>query len=241
MNNLDYKKLEDSSESRIQFDSDGERSLSLNLDERVVNLNTSTTGASNTAVGIDILNTNESGIAEWDINFGIMDQQFIGVDISWAGTDLSIENELNEQRLEEFNNKHKVTFLNLVMEDSLESGMISPADRLVKQLMRENSTVAKEWLNRLFINNFKDENVCLGILSVLSVLSGLDYNVVYPQGQTIAIAALAHTNAEVREFAICAFEYWESKDAIPILAELHCAENWLNDYKSSVVDYLKDL
>lgn len=156
-----------------------------------------------------------------------------------AASDISLENRLNRQRMDRFRTKFSVRFLQLLREQDFEYGIDTPADAFLRKCYAENESVSKEWLNQLFVENFNDVTVVLG---VLRVLSHFEYMEVAPQGLTMALAALTHSNAEVRECGIRACENWGTLECLSVLKKVHCSESWLNDYlKLVIVDLEEEL
>jgi hypothetical protein len=129
-----------------------------------------------------------------------------------AASDSSIENRLNAQRMKRF----RADF----------------SSRLLQLL-----AISKEWINYLFVENFNDQTVLMGILRVLS---HFDYQEVVPQGPTVALAALANASAEVRECGIRAFENWGSLHSLKVLENVNCEEKWLDDYLKQVIADLQE-
>ena len=51
----------------------------------------------------------------------------------------------------------------------------------------------------------------------------------------MALALLQHRSASVREFAIKAFENWNSKQSLMFLRNIKCDQQWLQDYLEEVI------
>jgi hypothetical protein len=154
-----------------------------------------------------------------------------------ASGDSSIENRLNAQRLKRFRTDFSSKFLQLLREQDFEYGVDTPADELVRKCFHENEAISKEWINNLFVQNFSDQTVLMGILRVLS---HFNYQEVAPQGPTIALAALVNASAEVRECGIRAFENWSSLHSLKVLENVKCEEKWLDDYLKQVIADLRE-
>lgn len=147
------------------------------------------------------------------------------------------EKRLNAIRMQRFRNKFSARFLQLLREQDFEYGLVSPADELVQKCLNENEFIAKQWLNELFLQNYADPVVVIGILRVLS---HFEYHEVTPQGPTMALAALANSSAEVRECGIRVCENWNTLETLKILMTVQCTEKWLNDYLQQVIAALKE-
>lgn len=154
-----------------------------------------------------------------------------------AASDISLENSLNRQRMDRFRAEFSAKLLKLLREQDFEYGVDTPADELVRKSFSENISIAKEWLNQLFVENYDDQTVLMGILRVLS---HFEYQEVAPQGPTMALAALSNVSAEVRECGIRAFENWSTLESLEVLKNVTCEEEWLNDYLQQVIAELKE-
>ena len=146
------------------------------------------------------------------------------------------EGKANQLRLRQFNIQYKDDFLRIICEQDFEYGLSSQADLFIAQLLNINASVTKEWLNSLFIENFRNSRIILGLLQVVSHLEYIDAN---PEGPTMALAALSHSDPEVRECAIRAFENWESADSLNVLRGVKYSEEWLQEYAEKVIVYLE--
>lgn len=156
-----------------------------------------------------------------------------------SSTDNSVENNLNYKRIQTLNVELSKKLLHLLREQEFEYGFNSPADEMVQKCLKENQVVTKQWLNQLFISNFSDPTVTVGLLRVIS---HLDYEQIAPQGPTMALAALSNRNSEIQECGIRAFENWVHPESLRILKEVHCHESWLEDYlKQVIVDLTSEL
>ncbi len=149
----------------------------------------------------------------------------------------SDENYTNNKRLTEFRNNFSSELLRLIREQDFEYGIDSPADALVRECIQKNSSITKEWLNELFTENYNDTTIITGIMRVISHFS---YDLMAPQGITMALAALPHSNQGVREVGIRALENWGTFECLNILESLKFEEEWLSEYVAQVIIDLKD-
>jgi hypothetical protein len=152
-----------------------------------------------------------------------------------SATEPSVENRLNEERLaylRQFSSQVVALARNCIFEFGCESEL----DLFLRESLARNAMATREWLNQVFNDHFHDVSVIVGILRAIA---HLEYQEVFPAGPTMAVAALAHDDVEVRECGIRAFENWESPDALVILESLRCEEPWLQDYLELVIADLK--
>lgn len=129
------------------------------------------------------------------------------------------------------------TLLQLINEEIFEFGMENAADNFVQENLRDNPVFTKEWLNSMFLKYFADIEVTTGLLRIISHIR---YTDIYPTGPTMALAALNHENAELREYGIRAFENWSDRDSLEYLKTIKCDEDWLQTYLEQVISDLEE-
>lgn len=144
--------------------------------------------------------------------------------------------------IDEFSAKEKNNFISqfkrLIDESDFEYGFSSPAEKYIRESLKNFGPFAREWINEIFIKNLDNEYITS---SILKVLMHLDYSDLEPQGITMLLAALNHKSATVREDVIRTFENWENPDYISILKSISCKESWLQTMLSEVIKYLESL
>jgi hypothetical protein len=149
---------------------------------------------------------------------------------------VSFENKLNDNRLREFKQKFSRQFISYILEDDFEYGMESKAHILVKEQMKINAAVTKDWLNSIYVDNFENSEIQIGILRVIS---RLEREEIYPIGYTMATASLNHKDEVVQETAIRAFESWGGKESLTILENVSISSKWVAEYLNEVISDLK--
>jgi len=145
------------------------------------------------------------------------------------------ENYINEKRLLRLQSQFTPRLVNLILESEFEYGIDSQVDVFIRNQMKENALAAKHWINDIFVSNFQNPVILVGILHIISRLS---YYEVFPEGQLMAAAALVHSNVEVQECGVRAFESWATLESLTILNNVRVATPWLQEYIKEVV---KDL
>ena len=123
-------------------------------------------------------------------------------------------------------------FLQVIQDSEFEFGFSTPADEYVRQALSTCGAFAREWINDLFVQNFKDPFLTSAILRVIA---HFDYSQMYPQGMTMALASTVHIDAAVRECGIRCFENWESSGCLTMLRSLSFSEDWLQHYLTRVI------
>lgn len=127
-------------------------------------------------------------------------------------------------------------FTRVLIDSEYEFGSSNSADRFVKHSIQKIGPFAREWINEIFINNYDKPEL---ISRILRVIAHFSYTEMYPQGVTMAAAALSHRDIEVFECAVRCFENWEQPKNAKILESIIRPEQWLNDYIQNVVSSLK--
>ncbi len=127
-------------------------------------------------------------------------------------------------------------FLNLLSVVDFEYGFTTAADDFVKDALSRYGTFAREWINILFMENFDNQKTTS---SILRVLAHLDYDEIYPQGVTMATAAINNRDIEVQECAIRCFESWENVGSVRVLRQANIQESWLEEYRQAVISDLE--
>lgn len=148
----------------------------------------------------------------------------------------SFENQQNLSRLKEYETKFSDIIIQLIVNSNFEYGFDTPLDIFLKERLAENSSVTKEWLNLIFINNFSNVPIITGILRTIA---HFNYSELSPNGVSMSIAALSHENSEVKECAIRTFENWVNPESLKILKSVKIHEAWLNDYLQQVISDLE--
>jgi hypothetical protein len=134
--------------------------------------------------------------------------------------------------------KQYIRLKTMLQEENAESGITNPSEKIVESLYSENKRKANILLNELFLKNFYAPHIIVGILHIIS---HFDYDLVSPEGPTMAIAALTHKDVEVREYGVKCFENWQHKDGIRILEHIKADERWLQHYINLVIRDLENL
>jgi hypothetical protein len=130
------------------------------------------------------------------------------------------------------------SFEQMIHDSEFEFGFSSPADKFVLDALYNYGSFAREWINDLFLCRFNDPFV---LSAILRVIAHFDYQQMYPQGITMAVAATVHADAEVRECGVRCFESWEAPECLNILKNLSFPENWLSEYLADVITELEGI
>lgn len=149
----------------------------------------------------------------------------------------SVENQLNSTRENVLREKLTLTLINTILEENFEFGYVSNSEKIIREQFKINALATRNWLSELFINHFNDITILIGLLRIIG---RFEENIIFPQGHTIALAALNHKNDEIKELGIRAFENWSSENSIKVLKNIEISPQWLCDYKNQVIAELEE-
>ena len=126
----------------------------------------------------------------------------------------------------------KKEFTELARSEEFEYGMVSQSEKYLLKFMENKSIFIGHIINKIFLDEISDKKV---IISLLNAISSIDYKLIHPFGQTIAIAALSNESTEIKEAGIRAYETWGHKESIEILRYICCGIDWLDEYRKNVI------
>ncbi len=128
--------------------------------------------------------------------------------------------------------------LRIIKETPFEYGISSDIDLFIHELISANCAATMFWLNNVFLENYHNPIIIVGLLRIIA---RLNYDDIAPIGLTMALAAIPHKNTRVQECAIRAIEAWADVSSLPILMALKVQIPWLQDYINKVIIYLQKI
>lgn len=134
--------------------------------------------------------------------------------------------------------KCRSRFVEIAKREEVEYGLIAASEILLKEYFELYGHSFGDIVQHIYMMELGKGKV---ILSLLKYLSSKGYMDVYPYGQMVAMAALAHENIEVREAGIRSFEAWEHVNGKTVLSSLEVHPKWLDDYRKEVLQQLESL
>ena len=150
----------------------------------------------------------------------------------------SLENRLNSIR-EDYLDKHVTEELvSLFKEENFEFGYISKSEVLISKQLSINISATKNWLNKIFVENFDKAFIVIGILRILG---RFEERLIFPQGLTMALSATVHKEPEVQELGIRAFENWGTEKSLKVLCSINIATPWIKNYIDQVIADLQQV
>lgn len=167
-----------------------------------------------------------------EANDAITVQDNLQIDIS-----SSIENRINSSREISLRNQFTTNLIDTIREENFEFGYISRSENIIKEQLEINSLATRNWLNEIFITHYNDEAILIGLLRIIG---RFEEGIIFPQGQTLALAALIHENDEIKELGIRAFENWSSQNSVNVLKKIDISQQWLNTYKEQIIIDLEE-
>lgn len=145
------------------------------------------------------------------------------------------ENEILADRLQELK-KQTPLFLSLLKFEDFDFGYKSQSIILIEEQLKINRVATATWINELYIRNFSDDQIIIGILRLFEYFPEEAF---YPQSYTIAIGSLLHKNDEIKELGLRIFENWPSIETYNILTTIETNVKWLDNYKNKIILDLK--
>lgn len=127
-------------------------------------------------------------------------------------------------------------FLSLIENDNFEFGYRTNAEKFLEERLLEDPLKTKEWLNTVFNLNFGSTDF---MVKILHIMGGIEYELINPQGTTMAVMATRNPDEEVKELGIRVFENWGNTDALHVLKSIKCEESWLQEYLDEVIQDLE--
>jgi len=149
----------------------------------------------------------------------------------------TLKKQPDQELLIQLGKKFTEKLTSLILHEDFEYGIDTKADVFVRKYMALNAFTTRDWLGRIYIDNASNIPILIGLLRIVA---RLDYQEIKPIGQLIAISALSHSNIEVQECGVRAFESWEAIDSLDILENLKVSTKWLQEYINGVVSDLRE-
>lgn len=149
----------------------------------------------------------------------------------------SIENGLNINRENVLRNEFSKLLIQTIRDEDFDFGYISESEVIIGKQLEINALATRNWLNEIFVSYFDDDVVIIGILRILG---RFEEEYIFPQGLTMALAALNHKTTEIKELGIRAFENWSSPNSLKILKNIKTDISWLDNYIEQVVTDLNE-
>lgn len=118
---------------------------------------------------------------------------------------------------EVFESKYKDKFEKIIKNTHFVQGEDNFATLMFSDLLREDKYGALSLINRYFVDNFEDAELCVKILTMLNDYS---YEELSPFSQTLAIASLTNKHSRVISAALNLFGHWGNKKALELIQKI---------------------
>lgn len=124
-----------------------------------------------------------------------------------------------------FEDKYKDSFFRIIQSTVFEPGEDNAATIEFSILIKENKDAALKLISGYFVDSFKDERMCVKLLSLLNDYS---YYELYPYSQTIALSSLSHKSSRVKSAAFNMFAHWGNRESLELLNSVEPpSEPWI--------------
>jgi len=141
----------------------------------------------------------------------------------------------SEEQIKRAQSEFEQLFIRSIAHSDFDLGYSSEAEQLLLSLLERCGPYVREWINHLFLQLLDKPN---DATAMLRIISHLDYDSIYPQGTTMAVAAMMHADPLVQEAAVRCFENWQDQSCVTILQSLNIREDWLKSYVEEVIQDL---
>lgn len=124
-----------------------------------------------------------------------------------------------------FEDKYKDSFFRIIQSTVFEPGEDNAATIEFSSLIKENKDAALKLISSYFVDSFKDERMCVKLLTLLNDYS---YHELYPYSQTIALSSLSHKSSRVKSAAFNMFAHWGNRESLELLNSVEPpSEPWI--------------
>ena len=139
------------------------------------------------------------------------------------------------------NENDKYVLSAMLEEEVCETGIQNPSEVYFRDMLQKNRLEALNTLCVIFFSNFSTDTKKINIaISILHLISHLDYDQVHPNGQLMALTAIAHRDREMAEYGIKCYENWGNIEGVDKLKAVHFSTQWLQDYANQVIEDLNE-
>lgn len=113
--------------------------------------------------------------------------------------------------------------------NQLEQFVIDLFDKVPMRTCTYLSKLQQDYLNDLDVQE-----------TILHILSHIDYERVYPLGQSIvtSIQGTHSQNVIIQDRVIRCFEHWANSEGIQCLSKIVCSTKWLEEYRLQTIEFL---
>ena len=135
--------------------------------------------------------------------------------------------------------KKQKMILSLLKSDDYVEGEITKTQLYFESISKENLYVFREVFQRTWLELFRKKNA-YALRKFICIASCLEYEQLGDKADAIIIAASVHEDKFVNEASLRAAEAWGEPELVLYLENIRdFSIKWLNDYKTTVIDYLR--
>lgn len=128
-------------------------------------------------------------------------------------------------------------FINLLLHTNFEDGIYNEASDYVQNVLRCNESVTCNWINHVFDEYRDDEDVTIGILSIIALLN-ID-SMYLSSLMNILSTAYNSDSPELQVAAIKVMENLRNDSCLRILQGKQSEYSWIKHYANNVITELK--
>ncbi|WP_373777443.1 hypothetical protein [Glaesserella sp.] len=155
----------------------------------------------------------------------------------FTSSDVPIEFLSNENFKNELISKFQSKFINFMMFEEVVEDYYNSIELELLNYFDRNSYVTGQWFSKLFTDFINKPRMLVNLLKILAKLK----HDTLPNTHICIAALLSNKDMEVKDFAIRVFESWGDSKSLKILENTaEISPKWLEDYKQSVIEDLKE-
>jgi len=146
-------------------------------------------------------------------------------------------NEENRKFVDYIETKVQPIFYSLINTDDLDVDMQTPSEKILRELLSKNFSATITWFNNFFVSVYNSDKV---LINILKILGNLEESLVKQFAIVIALSGFSHSNIEIREMSLRAFENWGSIDSLTTLKKQSLSPPWLEEYRVEVIRNIEE-
>ncbi|MGY8868869.1 MAG: hypothetical protein ACKVJE_00390 [Pseudomonadales bacterium] len=137
--------------------------------------------------------------------------------------------------------KYSKDLIRLIKFDEYIEGEVSKTGLFLESLYKQNQAVFRDCFQKAWLELYTHKNPEL-IATFINIASTLDYEWLEDSADALILAAYNHKDTYVNDSTLRAIESWEQPKHLDYLEQMRpIGIDWLDDYKQSVLQYLRNL
>jgi len=137
-------------------------------------------------------------------------------------------------------NECSQTIIDFVLSEEYVEGQISKTQLYIESIYCQDKSLLRDSFQKSWLAIYSRGEYA--VYTFISIASSIEYEFLEDRADTLIFAGYAHASEMVNEATIRAIESWEQPSHISLLEQMKpFTIVWLEEYKNSVIDYLKSL